>query len=140
MSVVRLLALRDTSLDVAEVLAAVQDPAAGGVVSFTGLVRDHDGGKGVTELEYEAHPGAEQAMRAVAEQIAADLPVHALAAVHRTGLLAVGDVAVVVAASASHRGQAFEAARRLIDDLKATVPIWKRQVFVDGEQEWVGTP
>ena len=140
MSVVRLLALRDTPLDVAEVLAAVQDPAAGGVVSFTGLVRDHDGGRGVTELEYEAHPGAQEAMTAVAERIAGELPVHALAAVHRTGLLAVGDVAVVVAASASHRDQAFEAARRLIDDLKATVPIWKRQVFTDGEQEWVGTP
>ena len=126
MSVVRLLALRDTPLDVAEVLAAVQDPAAGGVVSFTGLVRDHDGGRGVTELEYEAHPGAQEAMAAVAERIAGELPVHALAAVHRTGLLAVGDVAVVVAASASHRDQAFEAARRLIDDLKATVPIWKR--------------
>ena len=140
MSVVRLLALRDTPLDVAEVLAAVQDPAAGGVVSFTGLVRDHDGGRGVTELEYEAHPGAQEAMAAVAERIAGELPVHALAAVHRTGLLAVGDVAVIVAASASHRDQAFEAARRLIDDLKATVPIWKRQVFNDGEQEWVGTP
>ena len=140
MSVVRLLALRDTPLDVAEVLAAVQDPAAGGVVSFTGLVRDHDGGRGVTELEYEAHPGAELALRAVAERVAGDLPVHALAAVHRTGLLRVGDVAVVVAASASHRGQAFEAARRLIDDLKAEVPIWKRQVFDDGDQEWVGTP
>lgn len=140
MSVLRLLALRDTPLDVAEVLAAVEDPAAGGVVSFTGLVRDHDGGKGVTELEYVAHPNALAALQAVAEKIAAELPVHALAAVHRTGLLAVGDVAVVVAASASHRGQAFEAARRLIDDLKATVPVWKRQVFTDGEQEWVGTP
>ena len=140
MSVVRLLALRDTPLDVAEVLAAVEDPAAGGVVSFTGLVRDHDGGRGVSELEYVAHPGAEDALRAVADKIAAELPVHALAAVHRTGLLAVGDIAVVVAASASHRGQAFEAARRLIDDLKDAVPIWKRQVFADGEQEWVGTP
>jgi len=140
MSVIRLLALRDTPLDVAEVLAAVEDPAAGGVVSFTGLVRDHDGGKGVTELEYVAHPDAVAALQAVAEKIAEELPVHALAAVHRTGLLAVGDVAVVVAASASHRGQAFEAARRLIDDLKATVPVWKRQVFTDGEQEWVGTP
>jgi len=140
MSVIRLLALRDTPLDVAEVLAAVEDPAAGGVVSFTGLVRDHDGGKGVTELEYVAHPDAVAALQSVAEKIAAELPVHALAAVHRTGLLAVGDVAVVVAASASHRGQAFEAARRLIDDLKATVPVWKRQVFTDGEQEWVGTP
>ena len=94
----------------------------------------------MTDLEYQAHPGAEAALRAVADRIAAELPVHALAAVHRTGLLAVGDIAVVVAASAAHRGQAFEAARRLIDDLKATVPIWKRQVFDDGDQEWVGTP
>ncbi len=137
---VRLLALRDTPLDVAEVLAAVEDPAAGGVVSFTGLVRDHDAGRGVRELEYVAHPDAVTALHAVAEAVAADLPVHGLAAVHRTGLLAVGDVAVVVAASAAHRGQAFEAARRLIDDLKASVPVWKRQVFDDGEQEWVGTP
>jgi molybdopterin synthase catalytic subunit len=140
MDVIRLLALRDTPLDVAEVLAAVEDPRAGGVVSFTGLVRDHDGGRGVDELEYSAHPDAEAALRRVAEQVAADLPVHGLAAVHRTGLLRVGDVAVVVAASASHRGEAFEAARRLIDDLKATVPIWKRQVFSDGDEEWVGTP
>ena len=140
MTTVRLLALRDTPLDVAEVLAAVDDPAAGGVVSFTGVVRDHDGGRDVAELEYVAHPDALRALQAVAEAVAADLPVHGLAAVHRTGLLAVGDVAVVVAASAAHRGQAFEAARRLIDDLKAQVPVWKRQVFSDGEQEWVGTP
>ena len=137
---VRLLALRDTPLDVAEVLAAVDDAGAGGVVSFTGLVRDSDGGKGVTELEYVAHPDAADALRRVAERIAADLPVRALAAVHRTGLLAVGDVAVVVAASAPHRAEAFEAARRLIDELKAEVPVWKRQVFRDGTQEWVGTP
>jgi molybdopterin synthase catalytic subunit len=138
--VVRLLALRDTPLDVAEVLAAVQDAGAGGVVSFTGLVRDSDGGRDVTELEYVAHPDAEAALRRVAEAVAADLPVRALAAVHRTGLLAVGDIAVVVAASAAHRGQAFEAARRLIDDLKEQTPIWKRQVFREGDQEWVGSP
>ena len=140
METIRLLALRDVPLDVAEVLAAVEDPGAGGVVSFTGLVRDTDGGRAVTELEYTAHPDAEAALRRVAEQVAADLPVHGLAAVHRTGLLQIGDVAVVVAASAAHRGQAFEAARRLIDDLKAGVPIWKRQVFTDGDEEWVGTP
>ena len=140
MTVVRLLALRDTPLDVAEVLAAVEDPGAGGVVSFTGLVRDSDGGREVRELEYVAHPDAEQALRRVADAVAADLPVHGLAAVHRTGLLAIGDVAVVVAASAAHRGQAFEAARRLIDDLKEQVPVWKRQVFADGDEEWVGTP
>ena len=140
MSVIRLLALRDTPLDVAEVLAAVDDPGAGGVVCFQGNVRDTDGGKGVLELEYVAHPEADAALRAVAEAVAADLPVRGLAAVHRTGVLAVGDVAVVVAASAAHRDQAFEAARRLIDDLKATVPVWKRQVFDDGSYEWVGAP
>jgi molybdopterin synthase catalytic subunit len=139
-SAIRLLALRDVPIDVAEVLSAVQDPGAGGVVSFTGLVRDTDGGKGVSELEYVAHPDAAAALQRVAERIAADLPVRALAAVHRTGLLAVGDVAVVVAASAPHRAEAFEAARRLIDELKQEVPVWKRQVFRDGTQEWVGTP
>jgi molybdopterin synthase catalytic subunit len=140
LSPIRLLALRDVPLDVAEVLTAVEDPAAGGVVSFHGLVRDTDGGKGVCELEYVAHPDAEAALRAVAEAVAADLPVCGLAAVHRTGLLQVGEVAVVVAASAPHRAEAFEAARRLIDDLKHSVPVWKRQVFADGTQEWVGTP
>lgn len=140
MTAVRLLALRDTPIDVAEVLAAVDDAAAGGVVSFTGVVRRSDGGRDVTELEYEAHPGAEQALRTVAEQVVAEVDVIAVAAVHRTGLLSVGDVAVVVAASAAHRGEAFEGARRLIDDLKREVPVWKRQVFADGEQEWVGAP
>jgi molybdopterin synthase catalytic subunit len=137
---VRLLALRDTPLDVAEVLAAVEDDSAGGVVSFTGVVRRSDEGRGVVELEYEAHPAADQALRAVAERVVAEVDVIAVAAVHRTGLLAVGDVAVVVAASAAHRGEAFEGARRLIDDLKREVPVWKRQVFQDGDQEWVGSP
>jgi molybdopterin synthase catalytic subunit len=140
MSAVRLLGLRADPIDAAEVLAAVEDAGAGGVVSFTGLVRDVDGGRAVTALEYEAHPGAQDAPRAVAEAVASDLPVVAVAALHRTGLLQVGDVAVVVAAAAPHRGEAFEAARRLIDDLKREVPIWKRQVFADGVEEWVGTP
>jgi len=137
---VRLLALRDTPIDPAEVLAAVDDAGAGGVVSFTGLVRDTDGGRSVTELEYVAHPDAAAALRTVADRIAAELPVRALAAVHRVGVLAVGEVAVVVAAAAPHRAEAFEAARRLIDELKAEVPIWKRQVFADGPPEWVGSP
>jgi molybdopterin synthase catalytic subunit len=138
--VIRLLALRDVAIDPTEVLAAVDDAGAGGVVSFTGLVREQDGGRAVTALEYDAHPDAEAALRRVAEGVAADVPVRALAAVHRVGLLAVGDVAVVVAAAAPHRAEAFEAARRLIDELKATVPIWKRQVFADGADEWVGSP
>ena len=140
MDVLRLLALRAEPLSVEEVLAAVDDPGAGGVVSFTGVVRDTDGGRAVTELEYVAHPDAAAALERVAQAVAADLPVLGLAAVHRTGLLRVGEVAVVVAASAPHRGEAFEGARRLIDDLKQQVPVWKRQVFRSGEEEWVGTP
>lgn len=136
----RLLALRDTALSVDEVLAAVADPAAGGVVSFTGLVRDSDGGRGVQELEYVAHPDAQAALERVARDVARDVPVVALAALHRTGLLAVGEVAVVVAASAAHRAEAFQAARRLIDDLKQQVPVWKRQVFTGGDEQWVGAP
>ena len=132
--------IRSSALSVDEVLAAVEDPAAGGVVSFTGLVRASDGGRDVTSLEYSAHPSALDAMRAVLDAIARELPVIRLAAVHRVGLLEIGDVAVVVAASAAHRDQAFLAARRLIDDLKATVPIWKHQLFADGTEEWVGTP
>ncbi len=134
----RLLALRDTPIAVDEVLAAVADPGAGAVASFTGMVRDHDGGRAVVELEYVAHPDAAAALERVACAVLDEVDCLAVAAVHRTGLLSVGDVAVVVAASAGHRAEAFEAARRLIDDLKHTVPVWKRQVFADGEQEWVG--
>jgi len=136
--VIRLLALRDTPISVDEVLAAVADVRAGGVVSFTGAVRDHDGGRQVTELEYEAHPGALAELERVARAVAERTDAYALAAVHRTGLLRVGEPAVVVAAAAAHRAEAFEAARALIDDLKASVPIWKRQVFAEGDEEWVG--
>ena len=79
-------------------------------------------------------------LREVVEAVAARHPVRAVAAVHRVGDLAIGDAAVVVAAAADHRGEAFDAARELIDDLKATVPIWKHQAFADGSDEWVGLP
>jgi molybdopterin synthase catalytic subunit len=138
--VIALLDVRDEPLSVDEVLAAVADPDAGGVVSFTGLVRSTDGGREVAALEYTAHPTALAELRRVAEAVVADLDVVRVAALHRVGRLEVGDVAVVVAASAGHRDEAFVAARRLIDDLKATVPIWKDQRFADGTQEWVGTP
>ncbi|CAM5297574.1 molybdopterin biosynthesis protein MoeE [Streptomyces tanashiensis] len=135
---VRLLAVRDTPLSLDEVYAAVGDDAAGGTALFVGTVRDHDGGRPVTSLGYSAHPGAEAELRRVAEKVAADFPVRALAAVHRTGLLAVGEVAVVAAVSCPHRAEAFAACERLVDDLKHQVPIWKHQVFTDGAEEWVG--
>ncbi|MFF4221134.1 molybdenum cofactor biosynthesis protein MoaE [Streptomyces nondiastaticus] len=135
---VRLLAVRDTPLSVDEVFSAVGDAAAGGTALFVGTVRDHDGGAGVRALGYSAHPTAEAELRRVAEKVAADFPVRALAAVHRVGDLEIGDLAVVVAVSCPHRAEAFEACRRLIDDLKREVPIWKHQVFQDGTEEWVG--
>ncbi|KDN83392.1 molybdenum cofactor biosynthesis protein MoaE [Kitasatospora cheerisanensis] len=135
---IRLLAIRETPLSLDEVHAAVGDDAAGGTTLFVGTVRDHDGGKPVEALEYSAHPTAVRELRRIAEKICADFPVRALAAVHRTGRLAIGDVAVIVAVSCPHRGEAFEASRRLIDELKHEVPIWKHQVFADGEEEWVG--
>lgn len=139
-AVVRLLDVRDEPLDAAEVIAAVTDPAAGGLNVFVGAVRDHDGGLGVTRLEYSAHPTAVQRLAEVAAEVAAEFDVIAVAAVHRTGTLGIGDLAVVSAVSAAHRGQAFEASRALIDRLKERVPIWKHQVFEDGTEEWVGTP
>ena len=139
-TVVRLLDIRASALDVAEVLAAVEDDAAGGATVFVGTVRDHDQDRSVGHLEYSAHPTAADRLREVAERVAAEHPVTALAAVHRVGRLEIGDLAVVVAAAAPHRGQAFAASRALIDELKATVPIWKHQVFADGTEEWVGTP
>ncbi|KOG89614.1 molybdenum cofactor biosynthesis protein MoaE [Streptomyces varsoviensis] len=137
-SVIRLLAVRDTPLSLDEVFAAVGDRAAGGTALFVGTVRDHDGGAEVAGLGYSAHPSAEAELRRVAEKVAADFPVRAMAAVHRVGDLSVGDLAVVVAVSCAHRAEAFAACRRLIDDLKHEVPIWKHQQFADGTEEWVG--
>ncbi len=139
-SAVRLVDLRETPLDVAEVLAALDDEAAGGLTLFVGRVRDHDHGLGVRGLEYSAHPTALDALRRVCTQVAEQYDVRGVAAVHRTGRLEVGDIAVVIATTASHRGEAFSASRALIDTLKAEVPIWKHQQFADGSEEWVGTP
>lgn len=132
--------VRDAPLSVDEVLAAVDGPGAGGVAVFIGVVRDHDGGRGVERLDYSAHPDAAPTLERVARAVTGDVPVLALAAVHRVGSLAVGDLAVVVAAAAVHRGEAFTACRRMIDDLKAEVPIWKHQCFTGGDDEWVGLP
>ena len=140
MSVVRLIAVRESELSVDEVRAAVADPAAGGIALFAGTVRDSDHDRGVSGLSYSAHPSAVGELRRVAEVIAEKYPVIGIAAVHRVGDLAIGDLAVVLAVSCPHRAEAFDACRDLIDILKASVPIWKHQRFDDGTAEWVGTP
>ncbi len=138
MDVIRLLDIRDAPLSLDEVNAAVVDPRAGGTALFVGTVRDHDGGLPVTRLAYSAHPSALDELRRIAQEVAAESEAIALAAVHRVGELEVGDLAVVVAVSCAHRGEAFTACRQLIDRLKGEVPIWKHQVFADGTSEWVG--
>jgi molybdopterin synthase catalytic subunit len=138
--VIRLVELRESALDVGEVLAAMDDATSGGLALFVGRVRDHHHGLAVGGLEYSAHPTALEALRRVCSDVAEQYDVHALAAVHRTGRLDIGDIAVVVATASAHRGTAFDASRALIDTLKAEVPIWKHQLFADGSEEWVGTP
>lgn len=140
MGTVELVGVRAEPLSVDEVLAAVRHPGAGGLVVFAGAVRDEDHDRVVTGLGYTAHPSATDVLRTVAERVAAAYDDVRVAAVHRVGDLAVGDLAVVVAASCPHRGEAFAATHRLIDELKAEVPIWKCQRFVDGAAEWVGSP
>ena len=140
MSVVRLIDVRESELSVDEVRAAVADPAAGGIALFAGAVRSSDHDRGVAGLSYSAHPSAVDELRRVAEVIAEKYPVIGIAAVHRVGDLAIGDLAVVLAVSCPHRAEAFDACRDLIDILKASVPIWKHQRFGDGTAEWVGTP
>jgi molybdopterin synthase catalytic subunit len=139
-SVVRLIAVRESELSLDEVRAAVADPAAGGIALFAGAVRDSDHDRGVSGLSYSAHPSAAGELRRVAEVIAEKYPVIGIAAVHRVGDLVIGDLAVVLAVSCPHRAEAFDACRDLINILKASVPIWKHQLFDDGTAEWVGTP
>ena len=139
MSQIRLIAIRETELSVDEVRAAVADPAAGGEVLFVGTVRDNDADRGVTALSYTAHPSAEAELRRAAEDIVAKYDVFAAAVVHRVGDLAVGDLAVVAGVACAHRAEAFHACHALIDELKASVPVWKHQRFTDGSSEWVGS-
>ncbi len=139
-SVIRLVDILDTPLSVDDVVASLDDDGAGGLVVFVGRVRDHDSGKGVSGLSYSAHPSALEKLHEVCQRVAADYDVRGVAAVHRVGDLAIGDLAVVVATTAGHRGSAFDASRALIDTLKAEVPIWKHQLFGDGTEEWVGAP
>lgn len=114
---------------------------AGAVVAFVGIVRDHDHGRGVTELEYVGHPSAEDVLRETVTAILArhDAVLTARVA-HRTGLLAVGERAFFVEVGSAHRGAAFAACGEIVEDVKRSLPIWKRQVFTDGTEEWVNSP
>ncbi|MEO6794361.1 MAG: molybdenum cofactor biosynthesis protein MoaE [Mycobacterium sp.] len=114
--------------------------AAGAIVGFVGMIRDHDHGRQVTRLEYSAHPSAQQVMAEVLAEIAEQASgVRALAASHRVGALRIGDAALVAAVAADHRREAFEACARLVDTIKERLPVWKHQFFADDTEEWVGS-
>ena len=132
--------VRGTPVSVAELVGLVAGRARGAVVTFEGVVRDHDSpGRGsVTLLDYEGHPGAGTVIAEVVADVAATSGAAAVAVVHRTGPLQVGDCALAVAVAAAHRGDAFATAARLVDEVKQRLPVWKHQHFADGSDEWVG--
>lgn len=140
MTLVLRAALTEAPISLSEHEQLVSHEAAGAVVGFAGVVRDHDGGRQVLRLEYSAHPLAEQTMAEVlAEIAAAAVGVRAIAASHRVGPLAIGDAALVAAVAADHRKAAFETCALLVDLVKERLPVWKHQFFGDGTDEWVNS-
>ncbi|MCS5734302.1 molybdenum cofactor biosynthesis protein MoaE [Herbiconiux daphne] len=129
----------DTPISVEECSDAVGSARSGAVVTFAGVVRDHDDGRAVDALSYTGHPSAPDVIRAVATRIADEHPDVAVAVAHRIGDLVVGDVALACAVSSPHRAEAFAACSALVDAVKAEVPIWKEQAFSDGSTEWVAS-
>lgn len=127
----------DQPLDRAVVEDFVTTRRDGAVVTFEGVIRDHDHGAAVSALDYQAHPDAAAFLATVCAEIAAESGLR-VAAVHRIGHLVVGDVALLAAVAAPHRADAFVACARLVDLIKERVPIWKRQHLDDGISEWVG--
>jgi molybdopterin converting factor subunit 1 len=135
----RLFKVVETPLDVREVIAVVEDPSAGAVVSFTGAVRDHSLGKEVVALEYEAYPAAAEKMMArIADEIAERWGLRRVAIIHRTGRLTVGEASVVIAVSSPHRAEAFAACEYVLKRLKEIVPVWKKEAYTDGAT-WIGS-
>jgi molybdopterin synthase catalytic subunit len=139
-SKVRQVGISESPLSVDQAISLVSGPAIGGIALFVGTVRNSDHGTGVSSLDYTQHPSALDVLTKCAEETADQHDVLAIAVEHRVGHLEVGDIAVVVAVGAVHRGEALSACAHLINTLKAEVPIWKEQHFASGESEWVGLP
>lgn len=134
---VRHVAVGTETIDADRLRRLVTDSVAGATVVFTGDVRDNDHGRSVVSLTYEAHPSAAEALREVAAEVAQRHDIIAVAVEHRHGPIAIGESALVAAASARHRQQAFEACQELVEMTKQRIPIWKHQIFDDGTEEWV---
>ncbi|WP_353648742.1 molybdenum cofactor biosynthesis protein MoaE [Nakamurella sp. A5-74] len=126
-------------IDVDALAVAVGAATAGALVTFAGVVRNHDRARAVDALEYHAHPTADSVVAEVAAEIVARYPAVSVAVQHRIGTLVVGDVALGAAVSSAHRREAFAACSELVDLVKERLPVWKRQLFADGTDEWVGS-
>lgn len=133
----RIAMITENTIDESVIRRAVESPESGAVVIFSGVVRNHDGGQDILSLDYQAHPQAEQILAECCAAVSAETGL-AIAAAHRIGHLEIGDIALSAAVSAAHRREAFDACELLVERIKSTVPIWKRQYFTDGESEWVG--
>jgi molybdopterin synthase catalytic subunit len=133
-------ALTDQPISLAEHEELVSHQAAGAIVGFVGMIRDHDNGRQVVQLEYSAHPSTADVIAEVVAEVAAQSHgTRAIAASHRIGVLQIGEAALVAAVAADHRQAAFATCAQLVDEIKARLPVWKRQVFADGTDEWVGS-
>jgi molybdopterin synthase catalytic subunit len=130
--------LTNSAIDPSGLLGGLGDTGAGACVTFEGRVRDHDGGRPVRALDYEAYaPLAEKEGEKIMREARERFQVVGALCVHRTGSLSLGDIAVWVAVTAAHRGAAFDACSYIIDEIKARLPIWKKEHFADGASEWV---
>ncbi|MDT3767376.1 molybdenum cofactor biosynthesis protein MoaE [Gleimia hominis] len=129
----------DRPIDPQIITAEVTEDKAGAIVTFTGVVRNHDDGRAVTDIDYSAHPTAARVIGEILGDIAGREGAHAISCVHRTGHLTVGDVAMVAVVAASHRAQAFSTVALLVDEVKRRLPVWKKQQFPDGTHEWTGS-
>ena len=139
MTLVLRAAVTDQPISLAEHEELVSHQSAGAIVGFVGVIRDHDDGRGVSRLEYSAHPSAEQVLADVVTELAGQSTgVRAVAASHRIGVLQIGEAALVAAVAADHRQAAFATCAQLVDTIKARLPVWKHQFFDDGTEEWVG--
>lgn len=137
MSDIRTVRVTEDRLDPVALEQLVADARAGAVVTFSGNVRDHDHGRSVETLHYEAHPSAQTELESVAAEIAERFDVVAIAIVHRVGPMEIGDAALVVSVAAAHRQEAFETCAAAVDLVKDRLPVWKHQRFTDGTDEWV---
>ncbi len=132
--------ITEEPLDAPAIIAGARDELCGAVATFIGAVRNHDGGSSVTGIDYSAHPLAEETLRQIAESLIDRPGVHRIEAWHRVGRLDIGDDAMVVVVAAEHRAQAFGACEALVEEVKARLPIWKKQYRTDGSHEWSGLP